>query len=87
MAEPGARPWFKLTADDALAALDSRRSGLTAGEARERRLRCGANDLPRKKKTPPLVAFLTPSATASYIVQVRGTSGGRVIYTTGTPVS
>ena len=58
MAETGARPWFQLTVEEAFAALDSRRSGLTAEEARAHRQRCGPNELPRKKKTSPVVAFL-----------------------------
>ncbi len=58
MVEPGTRAWFKLTLEEAFAALGSRRSGLTADEARAQRQRHGLNELPRKKKTSPFVAFL-----------------------------
>lgn len=55
---PGPRPWFQLTAGEALAALGSRPSGLTTDEARAQRQRVGPNELPRKKKTSPVIAFL-----------------------------
>ena len=50
--------WYNLGPDEALQALESRRSGLTAAEARERLLRYGPNRLQGKKKTPPLLVFL-----------------------------
>ena len=52
------QPWYSLTADDALTALDSRRDGLTAGEAAASFARHGPNRLVGKKKTSPLVVFL-----------------------------
>jgi Ca2+-transporting ATPase len=50
--------WHNLSSDEALLALNSRRSGLTDNEARERLLQYGPNDLERKKKTPPILVFL-----------------------------
>ena len=58
MPEPGPQPWYKLTVDEALDALKSRRSGLTEEEARARQLQFGPNELQRKKKTSPVIAFL-----------------------------
>jgi Ca2+-transporting ATPase len=50
--------WYKLGPEEALQALESRRSGLTAAEARDRLLRYGPNRLQGKKKTPPVLVFL-----------------------------
>jgi Ca2+-transporting ATPase len=47
-----------LSPDEALQALDSRRSGLAEAEARTRLLRYGPNHLIGKKKTPPVLVFL-----------------------------
>jgi len=58
MPEPGPESWYKLTVDEALDALKSRRSGLTEEEARARQLQFGPNELQRKKKTSPVIAFL-----------------------------
>ena len=58
MPEPGLESWYKLTVDEALDALKSRRSGLTEEEARARQLQFGPNELQRKKKTSPVIAFL-----------------------------
>ncbi|HWR69883.1 MAG TPA: HAD-IC family P-type ATPase, partial [Dehalococcoidia bacterium] len=58
MPEPGPKPWYKLTVDETLDALKSRRSGLTQEEAAAQRLRYGPNELQRKKKTSPVIAFL-----------------------------
>jgi Ca2+-transporting ATPase len=58
MPEPSVKPWFKLTVQEAFDTLKSRRSGLTEEEARAQRLRCGPNELQRKKKTSPFVALL-----------------------------
>lgn len=58
MPEPGPKPWYKLTVDETLDALKSRSSGLTEEEAAAQRLRCGPNELQRKKKTSPVMAFL-----------------------------
>jgi len=58
MPEPGHESWYKLTVDEALDALKSRRSGLTEEEARARQLQFGPNELQRKKKTSPVIAFL-----------------------------
>jgi Ca2+-transporting ATPase len=50
--------WHNLSPDEALLALNSRRSGLTATEAKARLLQYGPNELKRKKKTPPILVFL-----------------------------
>jgi len=50
--------WHVLSPDEALAALGSRRSGLSETEARARRLQYGPNELKSRKKTPPILAFL-----------------------------
>jgi len=50
--------WHNLSPDEALKAIDSRRSGLTADEARARLLKYGPNQLKGRKKTPPLLVFL-----------------------------
>ncbi len=50
--------WHNLGTDEALLALDSRRSGLTATEARARLLQYGPNRLKGRKKTPLLLVFL-----------------------------
>ncbi len=51
-------PWHSISPDEALQALDSRRSGLTEAEARTRLLQYGPNQLKGKKKTPPVLVFL-----------------------------
>jgi Ca2+-transporting ATPase len=50
--------WHSISPDEALQALDSKRAGLTAAEARARLLQYGPNQLKGKKKTPPLLVFL-----------------------------
>jgi len=50
--------WFQLDVDEVLQALGSGRSGLGGEEARDRLLRYGPNELPRRKKPPAVVAFL-----------------------------
>ena len=50
--------WYNLNPDEALEATGSRRSGLTASEAKARLLRYGLNQLKGKKKTPPAIVFL-----------------------------
>jgi Ca2+-transporting ATPase len=50
--------WFQLTTEEALQGLDSRRSGLAEEEAKTRSLEYGPNELQRRKKTPPVFAFL-----------------------------
>jgi Ca2+-transporting ATPase len=52
------KPWHLLRTDEALAALNSKRSGLTGAEAKSRLLRYGLNELQAKKKTPPILVFL-----------------------------
>ena len=51
-------PWHNLSPDEALLALNSRRSGLTETEAKARLLQYGFNELKGKKKTPPILVFL-----------------------------
>ncbi len=58
MPEAGIKPWYKLTVQEAFDTLKSRRSGLTEEDARARRLQSGPNELQRKKKTSPIIAFL-----------------------------
>jgi len=53
-----AKQWHGLTADEALQALNSRRSGLSETEAKTRLLQYGLNELKTKKKTLPIVVFL-----------------------------
>jgi len=50
--------WHSLSPDEALQALESRRSGLTDTEAGARLLQYGPNRLKGKKKTPPWLVFL-----------------------------
>lgn len=50
--------WHNLSPDEALRALDSRRSGLTEAEAKAQFLKYGPNELVGKEKTPPIVVFL-----------------------------
>jgi len=50
--------WHKLSSDEVLKKLDSKRSGLTETEARMRLLQYGPNELQRGKKTPPILVFL-----------------------------
>jgi len=50
--------WHNFSADEALRALDSRRSGLTETGAKARLLQYGPNELKRKKKDPPILVFL-----------------------------
>ncbi len=50
--------WHLLHTDEALQALNSKRSGLTDAEAKARLLQYGPNELKGKKKTPPIVVFL-----------------------------
>jgi Ca2+-transporting ATPase len=49
--------WHNLSPDEALQALDSKRSGLAGTEAKKRLLQYGANELKGKKKTPPILVF------------------------------
>ncbi|HEY49475.1 MAG TPA: HAD-IC family P-type ATPase [Dehalococcoidia bacterium] len=51
------RHWFQLAVDEALQALSSGRSGLTEEAVQDRLLRYGPNELPGRKKPPPIVAF------------------------------
>jgi len=50
--------WHNISSDEALLALDSKRSGLTETEAKARLLQYGPNELRGKKKTPPILVFL-----------------------------
>jgi len=50
--------WHSLKSDDALLALNSKRSGLTEAEAKARLLQYGPNELKGKKKTPAIMVFL-----------------------------
>ncbi|MBA7599882.1 Calcium-transporting ATPase 1 [subsurface metagenome] len=50
--------WHNLSPDEALLALDSRRSGLAETETKRRLLQYGPNELKGKKKTPPVLVFL-----------------------------
>ena len=50
--------WHILSPDEALGALNSRRSGLSEAEAKRRLLQYGPNKLQGKKKTPPILVFL-----------------------------
>ena len=50
--------WHILSSDEALRALNSRRSGLTETEAKVKLLQYGPNELKGKKKTPPILVFL-----------------------------
>jgi len=50
--------WHNLGSDEALLALDSRRSGLSDTETKARLLQYGPNQLKGRKKTPPLLVFL-----------------------------
>lgn len=50
--------WHNLNPDEALKALDSKRSGLTVAEAGARLLQYGPNLLKGRKKTPPILVFL-----------------------------
>ena len=51
-------PWHSLTAEEAISKVDSRISGLTENEAKERLDQYGANELKGKKKTPLIIVFL-----------------------------
>jgi len=53
-----AEEWYELGTDETLQALESRRSGLTAAEAKERLLKYGYNQLQGKKKTSPILVFI-----------------------------
>jgi Ca2+-transporting ATPase len=53
-----AEQWHSLPHDEALLALNSRRSGLSEAEAKARLLQYGANELKGRKKTPPILVFL-----------------------------
>lgn len=50
--------WHNLSAEEALQALSSRRSGLTEQEEHERLLKYGHNELQGEKKAPAILAFL-----------------------------
>ena len=50
--------WYNLSPDEALQALDSKRSGLNETLAKERLTQYGPNELARKKKEPPILVFL-----------------------------
>ena len=49
--------WYNLSPEETLAALDSRRAGLTALEAGARLAQYGPNRLIGRKKTPPALVF------------------------------
>ena len=50
--------WHNLSPDEVLLVFNSRRSGLTATEAKTRLLQYGPNELKGRKKTPPILVFL-----------------------------
>ncbi len=50
--------WHSISAETVLQMLDSRRSGLTAGEVKERLVNYGPNELQTKKRTSPILVFL-----------------------------
>ncbi|MDD5700602.1 MAG: HAD-IC family P-type ATPase [Dehalococcoidales bacterium] len=50
--------WHSTSAETVLQMLDSRRSGLTAGEVKERLVNYGPNELQTKKRTSPILVFL-----------------------------
>ncbi|HUU65226.1 MAG TPA: HAD-IC family P-type ATPase, partial [Dehalococcoidales bacterium] len=50
--------WHLVRPDEALQALNSKRSGLTETEAKSRLAQYGPNELKGKKKTPPIMIFL-----------------------------
>jgi len=50
--------WHNLSPDEALLALNSRRSGLAETETKRRLLQYGPNELKGRKKTPPVLVFL-----------------------------
>ena len=50
--------WHNLSPDEALLALNSKRSGLTETETKRRLLQYGPNELKGKKKTLPVLVFL-----------------------------
>jgi Ca2+-transporting ATPase len=50
--------WHLLSPNEALQALNSKRSGLTETEAKSRFSQYGPNELKGKKKTPPILIFL-----------------------------
>jgi len=52
------RQWCQLTVEETIQAVNSGRSGLTEEQARARLLEYGPNELQKKAKTPPLLAFL-----------------------------
>ena len=58
MQEMTEEQWHHLSQEEALKTLDSRRSGLSNAEARERLVKYGPNKLKGKKKTPPVLVFL-----------------------------
>ncbi|MFC2065768.1 cation-translocating P-type ATPase [Chloroflexota bacterium] len=51
--------WYNFTPDEALRALNSRRSGFSESEARAQLLRYGPNELKGKKKPLPILVFLS----------------------------
>ncbi len=50
--------WYQLSIEGTLLHLKTKRSGLTEGEARARLHEHGPNELEKRKKAPPIVAFL-----------------------------
>ena len=50
--------WHNLNPDEVLKTIGTLRSGLTETEAGNRLSQYGPNELERKKKTPPILAFL-----------------------------
>ena len=50
--------WYSLSPDEALSALEAKRGGLTAAEARSRLLQYGPNQLKGRKKPSPVLVFL-----------------------------
>jgi len=51
------KQWYHLSSDEVISELNSRRSGFTADEAKERLVQYGPNELTGKKKTPVIVVF------------------------------
>ena len=53
-----AKLWFQFSIEETLQDLNTRRSGLTEDEVKARLGKHGPNELDKRKKTPPAVAFL-----------------------------
>ncbi len=52
------KQWYRLDPDEVIGELNSRRSGLTVDEAKERLVQYGPNELESKKKAPAILLFL-----------------------------